>query len=140
MSDEKSAQAENVELTFKDLLDNLVIEAVQSVSQEYGIPGTLPAEAPIVEYVAARDTLIAQQAARIAALEARQITPAPVGHKDEYGTVYFGDREFDGWVARLGHGCVRRGDDRICFTDAQEMKDFAAILLGMIEVSEKNGA
>lgn len=71
---------------------------------------------------------------------ASQTAPGPLGRVDEYGTAYFGDREFDGWVANLGHGVVRRGDNKIHLYDIQEMKDLAQILLSMAAFAEAREA
>jgi hypothetical protein len=80
-NEQNYARAENSELaqeepTLKDLLDELVIEAVTSSTSAYGIPGTLSTEQPIFDLLAAKD-------ARIAELEARQVTPEMVSVWEE---------------------------------------------------------
>lgn len=57
---------------------------------------------------------------------------------DEYGTAYFGDREFDGWVAKRGHGAIRRGDHIIHLDSVEEMKALAKILNDMVAYHERS--
>ena len=57
-------------------------------------------------------------------------------YTDEYGTAYFGDREFDGWVAKRGHGQIRRGDIMIYLDNLDEMKMLHEMLSDMIAYHE----
>ena len=92
------------------------------------------AEIDIIEYV---DSLLAAKDAEIARLQARQIPPEDIAHRDDYGTCYFDTHEFNGWVASLGHGLIRRTDSAIHLYDAKEMRELASVLLGMIAISEE---
>jgi hypothetical protein len=67
-----------------------------------------------------------------------QITPEEANFTDEYGTRSWSGRDFDGWIARLGHGVLRKGEDRITFMDAREIEEALRILMGMWLVSKEN--
>lgn len=81
--------------------------------------------------------LLEEQEAEIVALKAQQITPEEADFTDEYGTKTWSGRDFDGWIARLGHGTFRKGEVRITFMDAQEIQEALEILMGMWLVSKE---
>lgn len=64
------------------------------------------------------------------------LTPQKSDYTDEHGTRDFSGLDFDGYLAKAGHAMIRKGDARIFFNDASEIREMAEMLLGMLQAAQ----